>query len=195
MIVMLPPRPSAAWAMMLLWLSTTSCGSIVMLPPLPVSRLTEAVILLLRRYTRSLTLSVIFPPLAVVASVEIAAPSLINSRTAETVIEPASPLPADCAVICGPGSGSTMSEATITVTSPPCQARRCAGICAPPRRSDCCLTVTGPPRRIAPRLQSGDLSVATPAPSSNSAPVVVTSTDPPAPVPSVVLAIFRLMRA
>jgi hypothetical protein len=49
LIVMLPPRPSAAWAMMLLWLSSTSCGSIVMLPPLPVLRLTEAVILLLSK--------------------------------------------------------------------------------------------------------------------------------------------------
>jgi len=35
--------------MMLLWLRITSCGSIVMLPPLPVSPLTEVVMSLLTR--------------------------------------------------------------------------------------------------------------------------------------------------
>jgi hypothetical protein len=46
---MFPPCSSIAWAMMLLWLSTTNCGSVVMLPPLPVSPLTEVVISLLSR--------------------------------------------------------------------------------------------------------------------------------------------------
>jgi len=49
LIVMLPPWPSIACAMMLLWSSTTVCGSIVMLPPLPVSPLTEVVISLFFR--------------------------------------------------------------------------------------------------------------------------------------------------
>src|SRR5438105_38751 len=75
------------------------------------------------------------PPLAVEvsASVEIAAPLFINKRTAETVIEPASPLPVDRAVICGPGSGRIMSEATVTLTSPPLPGPAVErAICAPP---------------------------------------------------------------
>jgi hypothetical protein len=52
-------------------------------------------------------------------SVEIAALSFINRRTAETVIDPASPPPVDCGVICGPGSGSTISDETVMLTSPP----------------------------------------------------------------------------
>src|SRR6266478_1441687 len=64
---------------------------------------------------------VMLPPLAVEvsASVEIEAPLFIIRRTAETVIDPASPLPVERAVICGPGSGSRMSEATAILTSPP----------------------------------------------------------------------------
>ena len=67
------------------------------------------------------------------ASVEIAAPLFISSRVAETVIEPASPLPVERAVICGPASGSTMSEATAILTSPPLPRPAVElAICAPP---------------------------------------------------------------
>jgi len=52
------------------------------------------------------------PPLGVgvSASVETAAPLLINKYNGETVIERASPLPVDLAVIWRPRSGSTMCE-------------------------------------------------------------------------------------
>ena len=60
------------------------------------------------------------PPLAVdvSASVEIEAPLLNSRRITERVIDPASPLLVDRAVICGPRSGNTISEAVI-LTSPP----------------------------------------------------------------------------
>ncbi len=99
----------------------TSGGSIVMSPPLPVSPLTEVEISLLTRYRKSRRCKVMLPPLAVEvsASVEIAAPPFISKRAAEMVIDPASPLPVDFAVICGPVSGNTISEATVMLTSPP----------------------------------------------------------------------------
>jgi hypothetical protein len=72
---------------------------------------------------KSRTCKVMLPPLAVgvLASVEIAPPLLISRRLAETVIDPASPLPVDWAVICGPGSGSTMSAAAMP--APPAMRR------------------------------------------------------------------------
>ena len=75
------------------------------------------------------------PPLAVdlSASVEISAPLFISKRTAQTMIEPASPLPVDRAAICGPGSGNTISEATMISTSPPLPGPAVElAICAPP---------------------------------------------------------------
>ncbi len=48
-IVMLPPCPSTAWAMIWLSSSTSNCGSIAMLPPLPLAPMTEVVIWLSTR--------------------------------------------------------------------------------------------------------------------------------------------------
>ena len=134
------------------------------------------------------------PPLAVdvSASVEIAAPLFSNRRTAETVIEPASPLPVDCAVNCGPGSGSTMSEPTMTLTSPPLPGPAVElAICAPPSTVRLpALTVTEPPGPdCGPVAEAAIWVPATPAPSSTNVPGVITLTKPPAPVPAVVLAI------
>src|SRR5205823_5360717 len=109
------------------------------------------------------------PPLAVdvSASVEIAAPLFIKRRTAETVIDPASPLPVDRAVICGPGSGSTMSEATVTVTSPPRPGPAVElAICAPPLTvTALAATITEPPGPdCGPVAEAAIWVLATPAP-------------------------------
>jgi hypothetical protein len=48
-----------------------------------------------------------------------AAPSLISSRMAATVTDPALPLPVERAVICGPEPDSTISEPALTETLPP----------------------------------------------------------------------------
>src|SRR5215813_11245914 len=89
------------------------------------------------------------PPLAadVSASVEIAAPLRSSRRKAETLTDPASPLPVDRAVICGPGSGSTRSEATVTFTLPPLPGPQVVlAICAPPATVKAlAATVTVPP--------------------------------------------------
>src|ERR1700730_5228223 len=134
------------------------------------------------------------PPLAVdvVASVEIAAPLFINKRPAETVIDPASPLPVDRAVICGPRSGSTMSEATKTSTSPPLPGPAVElAICAPPSTVRLlAFTVTEPPGPDCRPIADAAIWVfGSPPPLRSSAPRVVTLTDPPAPVPAVVLEI------
>src|SRR5262249_61730101 len=75
------------------------------------------------------------------------APFHARCRTADTVIERASPLPVDLAVICGPGSGNTMSEATTTSTSPPLPGPAVElAICAPPSTVRLpARTVTEPP--------------------------------------------------
>src|ERR1700719_2492611 len=134
------------------------------------------------------------PPLAVdvAASVEIAAPLFINKRPAETVIDPASPLPVDRAVICGPRSGSTMSEATKTSTSPPLPGPTVElAICAPPSTVRLlALTVTEPPGPdCGPSAEAAIWVFGSPPPLRSNAPGVVTSTEPPAPVPAVVLEI------
>src|SRR6266446_5702137 len=136
------------------------------------------------------------PPLAAdlspTASVEIAAPLFIRKRTAETVIEPASPPPVDLAVICGPASGSAISEATVMLTSPPLPGPAVElAISAPPFTVRLlALTVTEPPGPDCdPIAEAAIWVLATPAPSITSAPGVVTLTEPPAPVPAVVLAI------
>src|SRR5208282_3505001 len=130
------------------------------------------------------------PPLAVddFASVEIAAPLFISTRKAEMVTEPASPLPVDSAVICGPGSGSTMSEATVTSTSPPLPGPAVVlAICAPPETVRLlAATVTEPPDPDCGPVAEAAIWA---PPSSPSAPGVDTATDPPAPVPAVVLEI------
>src|SRR6266446_6192879 len=136
------------------------------------------------------------PPLAAdlspTASVEIAAPLFIRKRTAETVIEPASPPPVDLAVICGPASGSTISEATVMLTSPPLPGPAVElAISAPPFTVRLlALTLTEPPAPdCGPIAEAAIWVLATPEPSSTSAPGVVTVTEPPAPVPAVVLMI------
>jgi hypothetical protein len=93
------------------------------------------------------------PPLAVAASVEIAAPLPASRRKAETVTEPASPLAVDIAVICGPGSGSTMSETTAISTLPPLPGAAVElAICAPPSTvRPLAATVTSHPTPIAAR--------------------------------------------
>src|SRR5437016_1772484 len=131
------------------------------------------------------------PPLAVdvAASVEIAALLCINKRPAETVIEPASPLPVDRAVICGPRSGSTMSEATMTSTSPPLPGPAVElAICAPPSTVRLlALTVTEPPGPdCGPMAEAAIWVLATPAPSSTRAPGVLALTKPAAPAPAYV---------
>jgi len=82
--------------------------------------------------------------------VEISAPLLINKRVALTVIDPASPLPVDTAVICGPGSRKTMSEAT-TITEPPAPVPAVVlAISEPPLIVICgALTVTVPALPLA----------------------------------------------
>ena len=164
------------------------------MPPLPVSPLTEVDISLLTRKRKSRSLRVMLPPLAVdvSASVEIAAPLFIKRRAAERVIDPASPLPVERAVICGPRSGSTISEATVTLTSPPLPGPAVElAICAPPPMvRTLAATVTEPPGPdCGPVAEAAIWVLVTPAPSSASAPGVVTLTEPPAPVPAVVLAI------
>src|SRR6516162_7847336 len=110
---------------------------------------------------------------------------------ASAITEPASPAPIDEAVICAPFC--TVRPLAETVTLPPgpdCAPVVEAAICAP-----FCIvrllaeTVTLPPGPdCAPVVEA---AICVPMPSSISTPGVVipTSTDPPLPVPAVVLAI------
>jgi hypothetical protein len=128
--------------------------------------------------------SVILPPLAVdvSASDEIAARLFISSRTAETVIDPASPLPVDLAVICGPRSGSTISEAAAILTSPPLLGPAVElAICAPPWTVRLlAVRVTEPPDPDCdPMAEAAIWVLASPAPLRISAPGVATFTEPP----------------
>ena len=114
------------------------------------------------------------------------------SRKADTLTEPASPLPVDCAVICGPRSESVMSETTATSTSPPVPGPAVElAICAPPCTVKLfACTVTAPLAPDCEPVAEAAIWVgATPIPSSTNAPGVVTATEPPDPVPAVVLAI------
>src|SRR6516165_4864294 len=134
------------------------------------------------------------PPLAfeVSASVEIAAPLASNRRPAEIVTEPASPLPVDIAVICGPGSGNTMSDTTFTSTSPPLpRPPAVLAICAPPCtvRLLACTVTTPPAPDSAPVAEAAIRVLALPSPSSTSAPGVITLTEPTPPVPFMMLEI------
>src|SRR6516164_400547 len=130
------------------------------------------------------------PPLAfeVSASVEIAAPLPSSRRPAETATEPASPLPVDIAVICGPGSGSTMSETTVTSTSPPLPGPAVElAIRAPPATERLLAMIdTEPPGPDCSPV--AEAAIWAPAPSTRVLGVE-TVTEPPAPVPAVVLAI------
>jgi hypothetical protein len=121
-------------------------------------------------------------------------PTLLTSRRkALAVTDPASPLPVDRAVICGPGSGSTMSDATMTSTLPPWPgpAVRLA-ICDPPStvRLFAATVTEQPGPDCGPVAEATIWVFELPMPSSVSAPSIVTLTEPPAPVPAVVLMIF-----
>src|SRR6266478_1187860 len=110
-----------------------------------------------------------------------------------TLIDPASPLPVERAVICGPASGNRISDATTILMSPPLpRPPAVLAICPPPptvRLS--ALTVTDPPAPDCTPVADAAICVPlTPWPSITRAPPAVTETEPPAPFPAVVLAIW-----
>src|SRR5207244_11930853 len=92
----------------------------------------------------------------------------------------------------GPGSASRMSEATMTLTSPPLPGPAVElAIWAPPSTVRLpAFTLTEPPGPdCGPIAEAATWVLATPAPARTSAPGGGTVTKPPAPVPAVVLAI------
>jgi hypothetical protein len=123
--------------------------------------------------------SAIAPP--AVSTTSPAAP--VAPASAEAVIPLAPPDPAP---------DNVTLFATVTATSPPLRGPAVvAAICAPPAMvSALAPTVTEPPGPdCGPVAEAAIWVLDTPAPSSVNAPGVVTSTEPPAPVPAVVLEI------
>ena len=89
-IEMLPPCPCVALATIWLFCSITACGSMTMLPPtVVVEPCTEALSWLLVSRTLSVARTVMFPPLACVASVVTELFVLVNVCPALIVIFPA----------------------------------------------------------------------------------------------------------
>ena len=120
------------------------------------------------------------------------APPAVSTTSPAAPVEPASAEAVIPLAPPGPVPDNVTLFATVTATSPPWPGPTVvAAICAPPamvRAS--AATVTEPPGPdCAPVAEAAIWVLETPAPSSISVPGVVTSTEPPAPVPAVVLEI------
>ena len=92
----------------------------------------------------------------------------------------------------GPTPENVTPSATATAMSPPLPGPAVElAICAPPfdGQGVGCDGHRAARLGLRPGRRGGDLGLAPPAPSSSSAPGVVTLTDPPAPVPAVALTI------